>query len=757
MMYREFWENGFRIFGLYAIRNGKCACGHHDCNMAGKHPAAANWQYSPVWSDEQLEAMEQTREFETGYGIVVKEKLVIDIDARNGGVASLERLLNDFPMLDRCGLIVKTGSGNGSRHYYFKLAPGVALRQKHPDYPGIDFKSSGYVVGPGSLHISGNRYEVEYGSPADLVHAPDELIEKLRKPETIRTEFSGAALDVTHDDIAEMLTHVDPDTDHETWIRCGMAIHHATDGLGFDLWNKWSGQGKKYPGRSSLEKRWFSLGKAANPVTLGTLIHYAMEGGYAIPVEFTSDTDFGDIPTPASNEPPKVVIDLTRPPGLVGEVAAWIENTNRRKREHLAVASALFAVGNIAGLRYTDDVDNVTTNLFIFGIAASGSGKEAPQQAVAALHKAAGIHPAQQGSIKSEQEIIRNLTRHQAALYIIDEVGSLLRKIKNAQNSGASYLEGVIGTLMSAYSKASDFMLLTGDMKEEVRGQLIKELRQIEKTMEEHGETPRLLQTFESIQHTLSGLDDGLERPFLSLAGFTTPIDFNDLVDFRMATNGFVRRALIFNERKNDPPLKKKFKKQKMPQQIRMAMAALYTGGEYDLDKPGRVEHYRDRVEIPTTADGVAELERVSDRLEALAEQYKDTSGLEALPLGAYELIAKVSLILAVPEGLRTVEHIQWAEALVHRDIEDKARLVLGNDRAKDDPALALQNRISNLLAGEEGETLGMLVNALRPAKRGAIEAALDRMVKLKMVQIEEYVHKFTKKNVKRYRLSRHN
>jgi DNA-binding PadR family transcriptional regulator len=48
-----------------------------------------------------------------------------------------------------------------------------------------------------------------------------------------------------------------------------------------------------------------------------------------------------------------------------------------------------------------------------------------------------------------------------------------------------------------------------------------------------------------------------------------------------------------------------------------------------------------------------------------------------------------------------------------------------------------------------------MLVNNLRPAKRGAIEASLERMVKAGMVQIEEYINKYNKKPVKRYRLKR--
>ena len=78
-------------------------------------------------------------------------------------------------------------------------------------------------------------------------------------------------------------------------------------------------------------------------------------------------------------------------------------------------------------------------------------------QAVSECHAVSGIGAATHGAIKSEQEIMRNIAlRHQAAFYLVDEIGIFLQKIKNAQQrGGAAYLEGVIGLLMSVYSKAS--------------------------------------------------------------------------------------------------------------------------------------------------------------------------------------------------------------------------------------------------------------------------------------------------------------
>jgi hypothetical protein len=752
MLYREFLEAGYRIFGLYGTdKHGNCACGHKDCKALLKHPIASNWQYTPVWDSEQIETFEMAGQFATGYGVLCRGLLVIDVDARNGGVNSFERLKNDFPAAAKAGLIVETGSGGGSKHLYFSLPEGLALVTHHADYPGLDFKSSGYVVGPGSLHASGRRYEVAYGSPEDIEPAPPELIALLHRPERHRADLGdGTTMDVSHADIAEMLAVIDPDSDHETWLRCGMAAHHASGGTAFSVWDDWSARGSKYPGREPLAKRWHSFGKSANPVTLGTLVHYAEAAGWRQSVTFDPGDAFAEDMAPPAPTLDISHVNLKRPPGLVGEVTDYVNSQCRRPREHLAVAAALTAIGNVIGLRYTDDIDGVTGNLFTFCVAGSGTGKEAVQQAVAEIHRAARIHPASHGSIKSEQEILRNLTRHQAALYVIDEIGIFLKKIKNAQKSGgAIYLDGVIGCLMSAYSKANGFMLLTGDMKEEVRRALKAELVQYEK---QPSPSPAIMQRIETLRSQIASLDNGLERPFLSLIGFTTPETFEETVDFYNATNGFIGRSLLFHERETAPPSKDSFVRAPMDPRLATSLLMLYSAGTFDMVAGGRVENYGPRTVVPTSPDGRSLMDSIRKAFDGMAVDHKATSGLEALALRAYEHVAKVSLILAAPHGLRTAEHILWAYALVKRDIEEKMRLVTANERIKDAPGMALKAKLLNLISGEDGETLGVIRNRTRKHKAPDVEKALDELVKAGLAELIETANPTNGKPVKRYR-----
>ena len=183
------------------------------------------------------------------------------------------------------GMIVETGRGDGGKHLYFSLPDAVPLVTHLKEYQGIDLKSSGYTVGPGSLHASGGRYRIVYGGPDDIEPAPQALIDLLRKPERHRAEYDGRSVDVSHADIADMLAHIDPDCPYDQWIRIGMAVHHSTGGTGLAIWDAWSARGDKYQG-GKMEAHWHSFGRSANPATLGTIIHFAEAGGWVWPVSF---------------------------------------------------------------------------------------------------------------------------------------------------------------------------------------------------------------------------------------------------------------------------------------------------------------------------------------------------------------------------------------------------------------------------------------------------------------------------------------
>lgn len=751
----DYLDAGFRVFGVHGAADGVCGCGDPECKALFKHPMISNWQSVPDWSDEQIDTFEKVGHFATGYGVLCTGWLVVDVDARNGGVESFARLCADVPAAGMAAFVVNTGSGGGSQHHYFRLQPPMALMQSHPQYPGIDFKTSGYVIGADSFHASGNTYEIERGLPQDVTDAPDELVSLLRRPEHYRVATENGDVDIDAAHIRELLAHVSPNCGYEQWIKIGMSIHHATRGDGFSLWDDWSCGGDTYPSAGQLERHWHSFGKSANPVGYGTLLHYAREGGYCEDVTFVYEGDHEVATLDTSG------VDLQRPPGFVGELCAWINDQCLYPRETLAVAAALSAVSGLAGMRHVDELDDMTANLIAFCVAGSGTGKEAVQQAYLKIMRAAGIQAAVHGAFKSEQEVMRNLIRHQAAYYSVDELGLVLRKLENAaKRGGASYLEGIVGLIMSVYSKANGYLPISGDLKEEIKEKLAQELARIEKRRDDlpaDSSADRKLYALEKQAHqlrtALSKIDDGLDSPYLTILGYTTPVTFNELMGFEQATNGFMARAMIFCDLETNPRRKEKFVKRAMTDQLEQRIRNLYAPGVFDAtDYEQRVEFTGEKTGVPTTAEAQDLLAQAYDYFYHQAEDQKGTTGLEAIPRRGYEIAAKVSLVLALPGGLRTAEHVRWAFALAKRDVQQKIELAFSTEHKEADNGLAA--RILSLVTHDHGETLGVIKNRLRGRPANQVEAVVAQMLEKGMLKAVDSVHPVNKKTVTRYYLA---
>jgi hypothetical protein len=589
------------------------------------------------------------------------------------------------------------------------------------------------VVGPGSLHASGAHYAVAIGSPDDIDNAPASLVDLLRRPDRHRSTVDGAAVDISDNDLRDLVMAIDnsPDTDYEVFIRVGMGIHEVTKGVGYDLWVAWSAKNPAKHDPKNMDYKWQSFGKSANPVTLGTLRHYAEQSGWQQSVTFTDNTDWQQQPAVTLDT---TTVDLLRPPGFVGELTLWINSQCIYPREHLAVAAALQVVSCCGGMRYYDPLDYSAFNLFSFGVADSATGKESILRAHNELLRAAGLAGALVGGIKSEQEIYRNLVRHQAAFYAVDELGEHLAKIQNAsKRGGATYLEGVIGALMSIYSKSNSFVPVTGDLKEEIRNGLIGERSRLQKRIDEHDDKNGLCtKRVARIDQSLKTIDMGLENPFLSIFGLTTPGRFNGMLDMEMADNGILGRALVFQELESNPRIKPRDQRARsdVPDRIKYALINLYAPGYAgDHDSSDRVEQIGPKSPIQTRPDAVDLLEQCAEAFHALAERHKESTGMTPIPRRAYEQVSKVSAILAMPGGVRTAEHVLWAYALVSRDVDVKMRIAYSNGAATNQDKL--YSRILSLVNPDHGETVGVIANKCRAYKKSDVELALSKLVEL--------------------------
>ncbi len=159
-----------------------------------KIPATAHGK-----NDASTDAAQVSRWFQTdtahNVGIVTGEQsrlIVVDIDPRNDGDASFERLERTFGELPDT-LSAKTGGGG--RHLYFNVpaeAAGLRDRPSVDGYIGVDLKAGGYVVAAPSIHESGNAYSWE--REVDIAEAPSWLIDLAcgqRRIKSAGTKFGG--------------------------------------------------------------------------------------------------------------------------------------------------------------------------------------------------------------------------------------------------------------------------------------------------------------------------------------------------------------------------------------------------------------------------------------------------------------------------------------------------------------------------------------------------------------------------------------
>ncbi|CAA9890530.1 hypothetical protein METHB2_240003 [Candidatus Methylobacter favarea] len=155
-------ERGWFVIPLHSVENGQCTC-KRQCKSPGKHPIFNNWQAKATTDPAQIKQWWNKYSF-ANIGIVTGQKsglVVIDIDPRNGGDASLQDLIDAYADFNAilATYTVMTG-GNGS-HFYYHYSKAFKSLKNHGLGKGIDIKADGgYILAPPSNHVSGGVYSV---------------------------------------------------------------------------------------------------------------------------------------------------------------------------------------------------------------------------------------------------------------------------------------------------------------------------------------------------------------------------------------------------------------------------------------------------------------------------------------------------------------------------------------------------------------------------------------------------------------------
>lgn len=195
--------------------------------------------------------------------------VVIDVDAKSGGVQSWTQLKNDYNLSDT----LTSRTGGGGFHLIFADPKRQYRNSTGKIAPGIDTRAqNGYIVLPPSIHPSGKAYQWD-DPKAIIISFPAELSSRLIK----QSEKKNAPIYRAHADeivqAAEALNRLNKSRvdDYQEWINVGLSLHELGE-AGRALWLDWSSHSAKFDEPTCL-KKWETFNPSE--ITLASLFYWA--------------------------------------------------------------------------------------------------------------------------------------------------------------------------------------------------------------------------------------------------------------------------------------------------------------------------------------------------------------------------------------------------------------------------------------------------------------------------------------------------
>lgn len=257
--------------------------------------------------------------------------------------------------------------------------------------------------------------------------------------------------------------------DYDSWMRVGMALKGALGAAGSNLFADWSAQAAKDVPTTTL-RAWESF--KPDRIGAGTIYHLAMERGWQPQADLRLDGSLAegedhpaagllarlDAPSETEAKLDTSAFSLTLPDGLVGDLTGYMLATARRPQPLLSLGASLCAIGALMGRNYRTE-SNLRSNLYVVGIADSGSGKNHAREIINETFFEAGLaHHLGGNKIASGAGLLTALHRQPATLFQIDEFGMFLSAAADRKRSPRHITE-ILDNMTELYTSAGGVFL----------------------------------------------------------------------------------------------------------------------------------------------------------------------------------------------------------------------------------------------------------------------------------------------------------
>lgn len=392
-------------------------------------------------------------------GIAIKKSglVVIDVDPRNGGVETFERLQEKHGKISSA---VEQLSGGGGNHLVYLADDGLSLPGKLG--PGVDLLSGArYFLAEPSVHPdTGKQYLWEASSDPLQGCVPSVLplwVKDLARLSGDVLEALPGARYVDQKQIAELrdaLQCVSAE-DYHQWVNFGQALTELGH-AGYALWDEWSQTSTKYDSQVMLRK-WRSFKPGAYQVE--SIFFTAQQCGWVNPASIVSlepapvpvemVTVAADV-VPVNNTFEQAPDKLLSPPGVLGQITEWVNKTSRKHQPMFAVQTAIAIGCAILGRRYVTTTGNWPT-LYMVNVGKSASGKEHAKHAIESALDQCGlsglIGP---NGYTSDSGVLSALHSKPSHVTVMDEFG---KELEMASIKGNARARGTLKTLMEMWGR----------------------------------------------------------------------------------------------------------------------------------------------------------------------------------------------------------------------------------------------------------------------------------------------------------------
>lgn len=380
--------------------------------------------------------------------------------------------------------------------------------------------------------------------------------------------------------------------------------------------------------------------------------------------------------------------DITKPPGLAGDIAEDIAAGEVREQPRLRAVAALHELV-IASKGKIKTPSGMKGNILTICIADSAGGKDRSQSHFKMVSRDIdkGMHIF--GRIASSKDIGRSLINHEGvATFIIDECHGLFGVMSN--KNGATYMAELGSEILSIYSdrlkKFSDLDAINA------KEQLEKEIKKLKSEVKEKGivESEYRRREMQLEREILWPIQQGIEDPIFSMMCFSTPEKLASIICAENIGTGLIGRA-IFIKGKDGRAKKSRRYGHKTPKELIEKMKAI------EKSSPA-VARYEDE-----TVQAMAE--SLDDRFEEL----RNDVALGAVISRSFEQVEKVATALSAGnKGVITEQMLMWSFCFVCESLTDVMSMLKVNESQEELGTMArwneIKNRVESILSGRTRE-----------------------------------------------------